>query len=136
MNLTEKGISYLKLSAKWLRFFYVLSIIGIVFLFLGAVIMIVMGAAGMEGAQEYSLAIGIAYLVLACAFIFPIIYLKRMLDSLRVAFRTDEDAPLENSLMNFKSLLKFYGILEIVLIALSILAVIILTIVLIVQAVA
>ena len=136
MNLTEKGVSYLKISAKWLRFFYVLSIIGIVFLFLTGVGMIVMGAAAMESAPEYSLAIGIAYLVLSGVIVFPIIYLKRMLDSLRVAFRTDEDAQLENSLMNFKSLLKFYGIMEIVLIALSILAVIVITIVLVVQALA
>ena len=98
--------------------------------------LIVTGIAAAEDIPEYSLAIGIVYLVLAGVIIIPVVYLKRMLDSLRVAFRTDEDAPLEDSLKNFKSCLKFYGIMEIVVIALAIVACIVGIIVAVVAAVA
>lgn len=130
MIVTENAKAYFSTTLKWAHFLYVIGIIGIVFMFLAGAVAIVSifvsdDVASNIGKSSVEVVImGIAYMVLALVMIIPLVYMNRMLGKGTEAVNNDDDAAFETSLMNMKSLAKFYGIYTIV--ALSLIPIILL----------
>lgn len=123
MIVTENAKAYFSTTLKWAHFLYVIGIIGIVFMFLAGAAFVVIGCVSDDVASNIGkssvevVIMGIAYMVLALVMIIPLVYMNRMLGKGTEAVNNDDDAAFETSLMNMKSLAKFYGIYTIVALA-------------------
>ena len=117
--------SYLTSISKWMKFFFVLMIISIVFMFVFGLVFVVAAPAINEmqnpGMPKMPTAImGVIYIVGAALDVIPAIYMNRISKAAaRTVEANDNDAMVE-FLKNNKSLWKFLGILVIVMIVLSI----------------
>ena len=115
----SKACNYIYSISKWMKFFFVLSIIGIVFMFVVGIIFLIAGPVfdQMDSTGISSKAprfAGILYLVIAALYVPMVIYIKRIFTSAEAtALSNDNDAMVE-FLKNNKSLCKYYGILTIV----------------------
>lgn len=122
----SNACSYLISISKWMKFFFVLTLIGIVMMLVAGIVFLIAGPVfdTMDTTGITSMAprfAGIIYLVVAALYVPMAIYIKRIFTAAETAaFSNDNDAMVEY-LKNNKSLCKFYGILTIVMIGFSIL---------------
>ena len=122
----SNACSYLISISKWMKFFFVLTLIGIVMMLVVGIVFLIAGPVfdTMDTTGITSMAprfAGIIYLVVAALYVPMAIYIKRIFTAAETAaFSNDNDAVVEY-LKNNKSLCKFYGILTIVMIGFCIL---------------
>lgn len=128
LQVTPLSQNFLSEAAKWGKF---LSIIGFIFCGLLAILAFFMPAiyskmaafsqlsSGMVGAA--GIMITIIYLAFALLLFFPCLYLNKFSTKMRVALTSVSQENFEDSFKNLKSLLKFYGILAIVILSFYIL---------------
>lgn len=122
----SQACSYLISISKWMKFFFVLTLISIVMMFVVGIVFLIAGPVfdTMDTTGITSMAprfAGIIYLVVAALYVPMAIYIKRIFTAAETAaFSNDNDAMVEY-LKNNKSLCKFYGILTIVMLGFSIL---------------
>ena len=124
LHLSGQSRSYLRETAKWGRF---LAIVGFVMLGLLVLMGIFAGSAmglllsGMPGADASLLPTGLFtayFLIFAVIYFFPIYYLYKFSNQMKLALNNDDEMSLESSFSNLKSLYKFMGILTIIMLAL------------------
>lgn len=125
LQLSPQGLSYLTESAKWGRF---LSIMGFILCGIIAVMSFILPAFlskfssynNMPGAYSPGLqsAMTIVYLLGAVLLFFPCFYLYKFSLKMQSAVKSVSQENFDESLMNLKSMFKFYGILTIVLLSL------------------
>ena len=115
----SNACSYLISISKWMKFFFVLTLIGIVFMALMSIILLIAGPAFSDldsmAMMKFPMRVtGLVYLVVSALYVPMAIYIKRIFTAAETAaFSNDNDAVVEY-LKNNKSLCKFYGILTIV----------------------
>ena len=122
----SKACNYLYSISKWMKVFFVLTIIGIVMMFVGGIIFLIaspffdaMDTTGFSSiAPRFA---GILYLVVAALYVPMAIYIKRIFTSAETAALSNDSDAVVEYLKNNKSLCKFYGILTIVMIGFCIL---------------
>ena len=121
----SKACNYLYSISKWMKFFFVLTIIGIVFMFVaGLIFLIASPFYAMDTTGITSLAprfAGVLYLVVAGLYVPMAIYIKRIFTAAETAALSNDNDAMVEYLKNNKSLCKFYGILTIVMIGFCIL---------------
>lgn len=126
-SLMTQACNYLYSISKWMKFFFVLMIISIVFLAVCGIMFIVtstfFNAIDSEAdAMTFPLWIaGVIYIIMAAVYVVPTIYLKRIYTAADQAMNGNDNEAMVEFLKNNKSLWKFFGILTIVMFGLSIL---------------
>ena len=115
---------FLSEAARWGKF---VSIIGFIFcglmvfiaFFIPTLIMSLPPYSQMASSMTSAMSVGltIGYLLLSLLIFFPCLYLYKFSMKMRVALSSISQESFETSLQNLKSLLKFYGILFIVLLS-------------------
>lgn len=136
LQFTHAAQGYLRETAKWATFLSILGFIVIGFYVIAALGMFAAGGAasemeGMEGMQGMGMmgaiggvGMGIAYLLGAALYFFPVLYLYRFASSAKEALNNNNTEQLTACFENLKSHYKYLGIVTIVGIVLAILAVI------------
>ncbi|MEO8412781.1 MAG: DUF5362 family protein [Ginsengibacter sp.] len=128
LQVSPQSQNYLTESAKWGRF---LAIMGFIFCGIMAVFAFVlpsfilklppynsMPATYSTGVQA---ALTVVYLFFGLLLFFPCLYLYRFSVKMQTAVKSVSQENFEESLMNLKSMFKFYGILTIILLSFYIL---------------
>ena len=140
LRLQEEAKQYVRTMGRWYKFFGILSIVGCVFMVLGAIMMLAVGGMMDEGMKNYEMynsegmgsmptwLIGILYLVCAGLMVPVIVYMLRGAKAAETAVALNSNEAAVSFLSNSKSYWKFYGILTIVMLALCIIAIPIATI--------
>lgn len=112
LKLTEQTkISLLK-AMKWLKFFAVLGVIGI-FLLIGmaAIFMIIPGQMDLGG---YKWIASVLYLIIALVYIYPVMKAFAIVSNTRKAINMNDQMSLELAAKDFHVVLKFCGVLTII----------------------
>lgn len=115
LYITPEIKEFLRETAKWGKF---LAIVGIVMMVLIAIVGLTAGVfmgsmlSGMPGAEAMvgGTFFTIYFLLIACLYVFPLLYLYRFSSKLKVALIQDDQQHLYESFKNLKSLFKFMGI--------------------------
>lgn len=140
LRLQEEAKQYVRTMGRWYKFFGTLSIVGCVFMVLGAIMMLAVGGMMDEGMKNYEMynsegmgsmptwLIGILYLVCAGLMVPVIVYMLRGAKAAETAVALNSNEAALGFLSNSKSYWKFYGIMTIVMLALCIIAIPIATI--------
>lgn len=140
LRLQEEAKQYVRSMGRWYKFFGILSIVGCVFMVLGAIMMLAVGGMMDEGMKNYEMynsegmgsmpmwLIGILYLVCAGLMVPMIVYMLRGAKAAETAVALNSNEAAVSFLSNSKSYWKFYGIMTIVMLALCIIAIPIATI--------
>ena len=135
LRLQEEAKQYVRSMGRWYKFFGILSIVGCVFMVLGAIMMLAVGGMMDEGMKNYEMynsegmgsmptwLIGILYLVCAGLMVPVIVYMLRGAKAAETAVALNSNEAALGFLSNSKSYWKFYGILTIVMLALCIIAI-------------
>ena len=117
--------SYLTSISKWMKFFFVLMIISIVFMVVSGLIFALaspmfndMQTPGMP--KMPTAVLGVIYIVGGLLNVFPAIYMNRISKTAERTVESSDNDAMVDFLKNNKSLWKFLGILTIVMIGLSI----------------
>ncbi|MCR5547349.1 MAG: hypothetical protein K6F25_01195 [Bacteroidales bacterium] len=116
LKVTPAAKSFLATTTKWGKFLYVVVLILFVFMALCSILFLVLGKEPIEDTPAF--AFGIGFLVALALYIAPLIFFGRSLKAAKAAVESDDDAQLTEAFKNQKSLLKYTGILTIVVLAL------------------
>jgi len=122
-ELMSQACSYLYSISKWMKFFFVLMIIQIVCMALGAIISLVISPmasriADVPDIPQFSMTfVAVLYLIFAALDVIPAIYLKRIYTAADRAIESNDNEAMVEFLKNNKSFWKFAGILVIVMLA-------------------
>ena len=124
LQVTPQALSYLSESAKWGKF---LAIMG--FVFCGIMIVIAFfipvfltqlppyNTMSSEINSGMKVTMTILYLLLALLFFFPCFYLYKFSVKMQSAVRVTSQENFDESLLNLKSMLKFYGIFTVIILS-------------------
>jgi hypothetical protein len=124
LQVTPQALGYLSESAKWGKF---LAIMG--FIFCGIMIVVAFfipvfltqlppyNTMSSEINSGMKVTMTILYLLLALLFFFPCFYLYKFSVKMQSAVRVVSQENFDESLMNLKSMLKFYGIFTIIILS-------------------
>ncbi|MDD3479741.1 MAG: DUF5362 family protein [Paludibacteraceae bacterium] len=125
--ITEAGKKDLLTTAKWSKFYAVLSFIGVVFCVLMGALMLVSGYFMGNLQPELSAAmlapLGLVYIVLGGILVMPALYLLQFAKKSEQAIADTNTEMMEQALNRMKSYWKFMGIFTIVMLAVSLLMV-------------
>lgn len=111
---------YLLETAKWGKFLAIVGYVGVVFMFVFAIVMMV-GFSALGSISETDVPMGwfgIIYLIMALIYFFPVNYLFRFSDKIRFGLEANDRQAITSGFMNLKSLYKFMGIFTIVILSL------------------
>ena len=120
---------FLKETAKWSFFLAILGIIGLGFMFLGAIVSFFIGDAMPQSQTQLmpfdvGLFMSIFYIIMALLYITPIYYLMQFSTKMKKALSSKNDEALANAFEMLKSHYKYIGVLAIIIISLNILTVV------------
>ncbi|GAB3824269.1 hypothetical protein [Pontibacter rugosus] len=125
ISIAPSAADYLREAAKWGKFlaivgFVVIGLMVVMALFAGAFMGAMMD--GMSGATGGAGAIGsgflvVLYLLFALLYFFPVLYLYRFSSKAQQGVNLESPQAIAEAFKNLKSLLKFMGILTIIMIA-------------------
>lgn len=114
-NLYMQASDYVYQTAKWMNFLFVMSVISIVFMFLGGLGMMVGGRnavmqSALQNASMSATVLGLAYIIIAGVNIIAAVYIRRAVVAARAAVELNDNVQMVEFLRNTKSLWKFLGI--------------------------
>ena len=126
-NETEKGLmtqacAYVYSMSKWMKFFFVLMILGIIFMGIFGLVF-ACGGSLFSAVSEVAFPVwlfGMVYLAWAGLYVAPAIYMRRIYKAADQMLIANDNAAMVEFLKNNKSLWKYFGILTIVVFGLSI----------------
>ncbi len=129
LQLSPQSQSYLAESAKWGKFLAIMGFILcgfmiIVAFFIPAFLTQLPPYNTMPSAFSSGMKVGmtIVYLLLALLFFFPCFYLYKFSVKMQSAVQVESQENFDESLMNLKSMFKFYGIFTIIILSFYVLA--------------
>jgi hypothetical protein len=131
--LTRQAQLFLDQTRPWVRFVSIMVFIGAALMVLAAVVMIGLTMAGAFAASSGSnpfgaagmVAVGFFYMMLACLYIAPGVFLSRYATAIRRLKETSASNALEDALKHQKSFWRFVGILMVIGLVITALALII-----------
>ena len=110
LRITEYIQQNLLSATKWLKFMTILGIIGVALVFIAGIVMLFIPTYdGVPGAI-----VGVIYMLLTLLYIYPIKKSFDLIKNTREAMNNASQTSLEDASANFKSILKYFGILAIV----------------------
>lgn len=115
LKVTETMREHLLKAASWLKFLAVMGVIGVVMMVLVSIGFMVFGN---QLGDEIPLggSLGVVYLVLAAIYIYPLVKSFSLIRHTREAFRVENGQPdIEQAAADCHAILKFMGVLTIVL---------------------
>ncbi|MBO4580687.1 MAG: hypothetical protein J5701_00175 [Bacteroidales bacterium] len=122
--IQEDIIAHVQAIGKWYKFFAVISIIGVAFMFICSIIMLTMGSFlnnFVTDANPYPCPIwlmGLIYLIFTCAVIPLIVFLMRASNIAQTLADDNNELLIANFLNNTRKYWKYYGIYTIVMLVL------------------
>jgi hypothetical protein len=117
LTLSPESINYLKESRGWAMFIAILGFIGIGLLFVLALVMIFAGSLMSSQLGFPGGLLGLVYVVMAVMMLFPTLYLFRYAQRIGTACSQNDQAALDDAMLNLKKNLKIRGIYYIIMIA-------------------
>lgn len=117
--ITESIKNSLLAASKWLNFLTILAIIGAAFIGIAGICLLLIPMAGME--RSGAIGIGIIYIILALIYIYPI---KKSLSAIRNtqdALYASRQESLDTAATNIHELLRYLGIMSIVILSIYVL---------------
>lgn len=117
MKVSETMKADLRTAATWAKFLCILGAIGLVLMVLAAIFMLVLGNSlpsnipGMGVTRTFAV---IIYLVLAALYIYPVVKGFQFANCTRNACITNNERELANGFAGLRSVLKFWGIMSII----------------------
>jgi len=125
LEVTENSKKHLKTASLWSKIMAIIDFVGIGLLLLSALVFIPMGAfIGRQIDLPFSLSFyGFFMLILAVVIFFPTLYLYRFSQKIDQALAVNDTLLLEQALKSMKCYWKLTGIITIVLLALSVIAI-------------
>ena len=124
LQVTPQAQSYLTESARWGKFiaimgFILCGVMTVVAFFLPAFLVRLPPYNRMPEPYSSSMQGGMTlmYLLFALILLFPCLYLYRFSVKMQLAVKSESQENFDESLMNLKSMFKFYGILTIILLS-------------------
>lgn len=127
LSITEEGMKNFKSISKWATF---LSILGFVYTgfvgLMGLVFLIVFPLIGDDLGTPMPVPMnyfGIFYILIAVIYFFPVLYLFRFSDKTKSAFLLGDQETFDVAIENLKKMFKFMGIMTIVMLSISVLAI-------------
>jgi len=125
LKLTELTKTSLLKAMKWLKFFAVLGVIGIIIILAFAVFFLVTPAAFQTAElASASWIVAALYVVIALIYIYPVKKAFSIVSNTRKAIETNDQMILEKTAADFHALLKFCGIITIIVLVLYVLIII------------
>ena len=121
LELQSGAIEYLREIRKWAKFLSIVGFIGIGFMLLAGIVVSISFSqfdTSDLGSPFPTSLLGLIYVVMAAIYFFPVLYLFRFSQRMKVALNTNNSEALKQSFMNLKSHYKFMGIMMIVMFAL------------------
>lgn len=117
LEMVEQAKKYLDSTSKWMKFLAIILCISVGSMFIVAIAMLAGSSlmnrfAGYENFPGWIF--GVLYLLLACVYVLPIIYMFRASASARDVVELNDNEMLLEFLKNNKSIWKFFGIFTIV----------------------
>ncbi|NLT02390.1 MAG: hypothetical protein GXY09_00830 [Bacteroidales bacterium] len=129
MTFTETMKSDLLLTAKWSKFLAIVGFVGLGLMAVWAFLMI-SGASFIDslikGQTFITAYTGVVYLLVGLLYLFPILYLLRFANNTKRAVMADDEAAMEEALINQRKMYKFMGVLMIVVLSIYALSALIL----------
>ncbi|MDR0909255.1 MAG: DUF5362 family protein [Spirochaetaceae bacterium] len=124
--MTEATKVYVKESSPWVKFLAVISLIAAIFMIISGLVLIISGTATISPFGDFlydvdtglpQFAMGIGYVIGGGITIIPTVYMLKCAKGMK-GFKADEsEESLELAAKNLKRLVKFSGILTIVMLA-------------------
>ena len=117
-----QACAYVYSISKWMKFFFVLMILGIVFMAIFGLVF-ACGGSLFSAVSDVAFPVwlfGMVYLACAGLYVAPAIYMRRIYKAADQTLNANDNAAMVEFLKNNKSLWKYFGILTIVLFGLSI----------------
>ena len=111
---------YLLETSRWGKFLAIIGYVGIAFLVVFAIVMII-GFSAMGSVSDTDIPMGWfggIYLIIALIYFFPVNYLFRFSDKINYGLKANDRQAITAGFINLKSLIKFMGILTIVILSL------------------
>ena len=125
--ITEAGKKDVLTTAKWSKFYAVLSFIGVAIFVLMGILLLVSGHFISQLEPELSVAmlapLGLVYIVMGGVLVMPALYLWQFSQKAEQAIANNNTEMMEQALNRMKSYWKFMGIFTIVMLAVSLLLV-------------
>lgn len=117
LEMVEQAKKYLNSTSKWMKFLAIITCISVGSMFIVAIAMLAGSSimnqfAGYENFPGWIF--GVLYLLLACVYVLPIIYMFRASAAARDVVELNDNEMLLEFLKNNKSIWKFFGIFTIV----------------------
>jgi hypothetical protein len=126
MTVNESMKADLLSAAKWTKFLCILGCIGAGLLVLLAIAMIVFGAAAarINPAMPFGALMGVVYLICAAIYIYPLIKGFQFANATKTACLYNNESELARGFSGLSSLIRYFGILTIVVMAIYVLVII------------
>lgn len=135
MQIDDETSAFLAEAAKWAKFLAIMGFIGCGFMLFAGLIMNFMTLPGSEmealgGGYNASATMygrgfaAVFYVVLSLVYVAPCIFLYKFATRMQEALKLTDQGVLNSSFSNLKSLFKFMGILTIIMLAFTVLAVV------------
>ena len=116
MTVTESMKSDLLCAAKWAKFLCIVGCVGVALMLLEAVAMMAFGAmaAKLMPDMPFGAAMGVLYLIIAALYIYPLMKGFQFANATKAACLYNDQYQLARGVTGLKDLIKFTGILTIV----------------------
>jgi len=105
-------------SAKWMKFLCIIGCIGVALMLILGLAMFFVGASIGGGNTPLGAGMGFLYLILAAIYIYPIIKGFQFANGTKAACLTDNEAQLARGFSGLSAMLKFFGIITIIILIL------------------
>ena len=118
LRVSPKMKESLLSSMKWIQFFVILCCFAVVIIAIVAIVMLAMSSffpvAEAEMSPLIMLGLGLLYLIIGAAYIYPIVKGFKLIDHTRKALRAGTNSDFEASADDLHSIMKFYGYFTII----------------------
>ena len=104
-------------TAKWTKFLCIVGCIGIAIMLIFGLVVIVAGASFGLASTPIGAGMGVIYLFIAALYIYPLIKGFQFANATKAACLTDNEAELARGFSSLRSLMQFFGILTIIVLA-------------------
>lgn len=119
--ITESIKNSLLAASKWLNFLTILAIIGAAFIGIAGICLLLIPMAGMERSGAMGGLLGIIYIILALVYIYPIKKSLSAIHNTQDALYTSRQESLDTAATNIHELLRYLGIMSIVILSIYVL---------------
>ena len=126
LQVTEIARLDLLSAAKWAKFLCIVGCVCVCLMLLFGILMMVFGATLTQymGDSPLGGAMGLLYVIFAAIYIYPLIKGFQFANGAKAACLTDSEAQLARSFSGLRAMIKFFGVLTIIVMVLYVLAII------------